>query len=105
MALIDIPAFRNRIVAVLGLGKSGRIAAEALQESGARVAGVLAIFQYGFPKTSAEFGEKHIEFQTLTNYDTLIRQALDSGYIDSSDLDTLRLWRENPEGWGALYAL
>jgi len=78
---------------------------EALQESGARVAGVLAIFQYGFPKTSAEFGEKHIEFQTLTNYDTLIRQALDSGYIDSSDLDTLRLWRENPEGWGALYAL
>jgi len=37
MALIDIPAFRNRIVAVLGLGKSGRIAAEALQESGAQV--------------------------------------------------------------------
>ncbi len=37
MALIDIPAFRNRIVAVLGLGKSGRIAAEALQGSGAQV--------------------------------------------------------------------
>ena len=37
MALIDIPAFRDRIVAVLGLGKSGRIAAEALHASGAEV--------------------------------------------------------------------
>ncbi len=37
MGLIDIPAFRNRIVAVLGLGKSGLIAAQALQASGADV--------------------------------------------------------------------
>lgn len=78
---------------------------EALQGCGAGVAGVLAIFQYGFSKATTAFGEKNIEFQTLTNYDTLIRQALESGYIDSGDLDTLRQWRENPEGWGALYAL
>ena len=26
------------------------------------------------------------------------------GYVSEEDLNTLRQWRENPDGWGALYA-
>ena len=37
---------------------------------------------------------------TLTNYDTLIRKALEEDYIREEDLEALKKWRENPEKWG-----
>jgi orotate phosphoribosyltransferase len=77
---------------------------DALQEAGAEVIGVLAIFQYGFAEATEAFKAKNIDLQTLTDYEVLIQEALNSGYITPSDMDTLRSWRENPKGWGALYA-
>jgi len=89
---------------LISTGGSCLMAAEALLEAGAKVVGVLAIFQYGFAKASAAFAEKNIPFQTLTNYEVLVQEAARIGYVTEEDLNTLRRWRENPEGWGALYA-
>ena len=89
---------------LISTGGSCLLAAEALLEAGAKVVGVLAIFQYGFAKASAAFAEKNIPFQTLTNYEVLVQEAARIGYVTEEDLNTLRRWRENPEGWGALYA-
>jgi orotate phosphoribosyltransferase len=89
---------------LISTGGSCLKAAEALVNAGCRVAGVLAIFQYGFPKAAEAFGEKNIEFQTLTDYEALVQEAVAMGYVSDADLGTLRRWRENPEGWGALYA-
>jgi orotate phosphoribosyltransferase len=89
---------------LISTGGSCLVAAQSLQEAGLELAGVLAIFQYGFPKASAAFAEKNIAFQTLTNYDALVEEAMEMGYISENDLNTLKKWRENPEGWGALYA-
>jgi orotate phosphoribosyltransferase len=77
---------------------------EALQDAGAEVAGVLAIFQYGFPQARNAFTVKNVPLRTLSDYDTLVREAAELGYVNEEDLETLRQWRENPEGWGALYA-
>lgn len=88
---------------LISTGGSCIVAAEALREAGTTVVGVLAIFQYGFPKASAAFADKNIPFQTLTNYDVLIQEAINMGYVTENDLNTLTKWRENPEGWGALY--
>ena len=88
---------------LISTGGSCIMAAEALREAGAVVVGVLAIFQYGFAKASNAFSEKNIAFQTLTNYDVLIQEAIKMGYVTESDLKTLKEWRENPDGWGALY--
>lgn len=89
---------------LISTGGSCLQAVDALLEAGAEVVGVLAIFQYGFPKADAAFAAKNIPFQTLSNYDTLVQVAAASGYITQSELGTLGHWRENPEGWGALYA-
>ena len=64
----------------------------------------MAIFQYGFEKAHRAFAEKQLKFQTLTNYDALVEEAARSGYITDQDLNILKKWRENPDGWGALYA-
>jgi orotate phosphoribosyltransferase len=89
---------------LISTGGSCLAATDAVQDAGGVVAGVLAIFQYGFPKAQTAFAEKKIRFGTLTDYDTLVQEALKTGYITAQDLLTLKKWRENPEGWGALYA-
>ena len=89
---------------LISTGGSCLLAVDALRDAGAEVVGVLAIFQYGFSKAKAAFEEKGIDFQTLTNYNVLVEEAVRSGYVSESDLNTLKKWRENPDAWGALYA-
>ena len=89
---------------LISTGGSCLTAVEALRDAGALICGVLAIFQYGFPKARVAFANHHVHFQTLTQYDTLLQEAIASGYVQLEDLTILQQWRENPEGWGALYA-
>lgn len=89
---------------LISTGGSCLLAVDALRDAGAEIAGVLAIFQYGFAKADSAFAEKNVDFQTLTNYDALAQEAARTGYVSESDLITLKKWRENPEAWGALYA-
>ena len=89
---------------LISTGGSCLLAVDALREAGAEVVGVLAIFQYGFAKADTAFAEKGVGFQTLTNYDALVQEAVRTGYVSETDLNTLKKWRENPDAWGALYA-
>jgi orotate phosphoribosyltransferase len=77
---------------------------DALRDAGAEVVGVLAIFQYGFPEATRAFEAKNVTLKTLSDYDTLLEEAVSIGYIGQNDLAILRKWRENPQGWGALIA-
>ncbi|MDX1911795.1 MAG: orotate phosphoribosyltransferase [Saprospiraceae bacterium] len=89
---------------LISTGGSCLLAVEALRAAGAVVAGVLAIFQYGFEKAQTVFDAQNVTYHTLTNYDALVQEAVRSGYVSAEDLVTLKKWRENPEKWGALYA-
>lgn len=89
---------------LISTGGSCLAAAEALRDAGCTVVGVLAIFQYGFEKARTAFAAQNLPFATLTDYNTLVQEAAASGYIDTQDQQILQQWRENPEGWGALYA-
>ncbi len=89
---------------LISTGGSSLQAVEILREAGCTVAGVLAIFQYGFAQAKTAFDAAHVDFQTLTDYDTLLLEASRTGYIDAEEQRMLEKWRQNPEGWGALYA-
>lgn len=89
---------------LISTGGSCLLAVDALRAAGALVAGVLAIFQYGFEKAKTVFEEHRVPYHTLTDYDALVQEAVRSGYVSAEDLVTLKKWRENPEKWGALYA-
>ena len=84
---------------LISTGKSSLNAVEALKESGAVVKGMVAIFSYGFDVASKNFEDKNVRLTTLSNYENLIEQALDSNYISDKELDTLNDWRENPSKW------
>ena len=85
---------------LVSTGRSALQAVEALREAGANVLGMIAIFTYGFPEAEKAIDHHHIDLITLSNYSDLIEVASEKGFIDPSKLDLLRLWREEPEGWG-----
>ncbi len=84
---------------LISTGNSSLNAVEALKEAGAVVKGMVAIFSYGFEVADKNFEEKNVRLATLSNYDSLLEQALDSSYINEEELITLNDWRKSPSEW------
>jgi len=85
---------------LISTGGSSLKAVDALREKGCEVKGMAAIFTYGFKTASDNFKKSKCKLVTLSDYDTLIKQALQSNYISDKDLKSLKEWRENPAEWG-----
>ncbi len=94
---------KNKTVVVvedlISTGKSSLNAVKALKEEGATVKGMVAIFSYGFKIAEENFENEGVALHTLSNYNFLLEQSLDSNYISESELETLNSWRENPSEW------
>ncbi|UDI78479.1 orotate phosphoribosyltransferase [Staphylococcus taiwanensis] len=80
---------------LISTGGSSITAVEALQEAGAEVVGVVAIFTYGLAKADEMFNEINVPFYTLSNYNELIEVAREEGKISEGDIETLVDWRDN----------
>ena len=84
---------------LISTGKSSLLAVEALKEADVNIKGMVAIFTYGFDIASNNFQESNVELTTLSSYEYLLEQALDSKYISEKELNTLQDWRKNPSEW------
>ena len=84
---------------LISTGNSSLNAVHALREQGGNVEGMVAIFTYGFDKAKINFNDAACRLATLTDYDTLLKQALTSDYITNSQLNAITDWRKNPEAW------
>ncbi|MBQ5997695.1 MAG: orotate phosphoribosyltransferase [Bacteroidales bacterium] len=84
---------------LVSTGGSSLSATAALREAGAEVLGMTAIFTYQFPVAAAHFAEAGVSLYTLTDYGTLIGEALSEGYIRQEDVEMLKAWRQSPETW------
>jgi orotate phosphoribosyltransferase len=84
---------------LVSTGKSSLMSVEALREAGANVRGMLAIFTYQFPVAEVAFKNAGCVLHTLSNYEMLIKQALQTAYINESDMASLAAWRKDPSNW------
>ncbi|PHQ31297.1 MAG: orotate phosphoribosyltransferase [Leeuwenhoekiella sp.] len=84
---------------LISTGKSSLMAVEALEQAEANVKGMLAIFTYGFDVSKQNFEKQGIDLHTLSDYDHLLEQALDTRYISEKEKLTLQTWRLDPENW------
>ncbi|MFQ3181376.1 MAG: orotate phosphoribosyltransferase [Polaribacter sp.] len=84
---------------LISTGNSSLNAVDALKEAGAVVKGMVAIFSYGFDIATENFKNKNIDLSTLSNYENLLEQALESNYISEKELTTLHEWRKDPSTW------
>ncbi|MBF2629589.1 orotate phosphoribosyltransferase [Listeria seeligeri] len=85
---------------LISTGGSSLKAVEALEQAGAEVLGIAAIFTYGLEKGNKLLAESGTKLVTLTNYDELIEVALTKNYVSKEDMETLKEWKQNPETWG-----
>ena len=84
---------------LISTGMSSLNAVDALEEAGLKVKGMLAIFSYGFDLSVKRFKDRNLALHTLSNYDYLISQASDTGYVNPDQLETLKSWRKKPQEW------
>jgi len=94
-----------RVVVVedlISTGGSSLQAVDAVRKAGGEVLGLVAIFSYNFTTARRNFENADCVLYTLTNYITLIEEALHCNYIKASDMETLEQWRENPDKWPSL---
>lgn len=84
---------------LVSTGKSSLSAVDELRKSDLSIKGMVAIFSYGFDVARENFEEAGVSLHTLTNYDTLLRQAVNADHIGANTVEKLQSWRVNPSEW------
>ena len=84
---------------LISTGKSSLVAVDALKSAEVHVKGMVAIFTYGFDVSKENFETNNINLFTLSNYESLLEQALDTNFINQSEVDILSKWNSNPSEW------
>ena len=84
---------------LISTGKSSLVAIDALKAIGVNVKGMVAIFTYGFDISKENFKTNNINLFTLSNYESLLEQALDTNFINQKELNILSKWNTNPSEW------
>ena len=74
---------------------------EALREAGAEILGIVSIFTYGMKKGIERLEAANVKNVSLTDFDTVVKQAANTGYIRESDIQRLTAFRDDPsdESW------
>lgn len=86
---------------LISTGGSSLKAVEAIRNNACDVIGMVASYTYGFPVAKKAFDEAQVKLETLTDYEHVVAQALETGYISEEDVTVLHEWRKNPAGWKA----
>lgn len=84
---------------LISTGKSSLNVVNSLANAGCNIKGMIAIFNYGLKVAEESFTNAEVPLITLTDYNTLIKVAVEQNYIKTEDLISLNEWRENPELW------
>ena len=97
--MIQLSHWHSPGLTVISTGKSSLNAVRALKDFGVNVKGMVAIFSYGFEVASNNFEEEKVTLHTLSNYESLLEEALDTKYITSKEQAVLTSWNDNPSEW------
>jgi orotate phosphoribosyltransferase len=84
---------------LVSTGKSSLAAVEALREKGANVKGMMAIFTYQLPVAAEAFKKANCDLVTISNYEALIKKAVEENYVNDNQMQSLLEWRTNPQAW------
>lgn len=98
----DLKPFKKVVVVedLVSTGVSSLKAAEAVNNFGGDVVGMVSIFTYNFPLAQENFEKAGIELTSLSRYQILIDFSLERGDISKDQVESLMEWREDPANWG-----
>lgn len=85
---------------LISTGGSSLKAVSDLREAGFEVLGMVAIFTYGFELARENFEKAGVKLICLSDYESMLPQAIQEDYVSGSDLSSLTTWRKDPAQWG-----
>ncbi|MGL4253714.1 MAG: orotate phosphoribosyltransferase [Fusobacteriaceae bacterium] len=85
---------------LVSTGGSSIKAAQAALEAGAEKVELLSIFSYDFQKAFNNFKEAGIEWNSLSNFQTLLEVAEKMQYISRDEMELASSWNKAPEKYG-----
>ncbi len=80
---------------LISTGGSALSAVQVIESAGCQIAGVLAIFTYGFPLAVEAFEKADCRLETLSNFEVLLKESVRIGYINEEELKLIEQWRED----------
>lgn len=84
---------------LISTGGSSLKAAQAMQEAGFQVIGMVAIFTYGFEVADKSFTQANIPLVCLSDFNFLLEEAVERKYVDGDQLAYVKSWRVDPANW------
>ena len=84
---------------LISTGGSSLKAVEAIRKNACEVVGMVASYTYGFPVAKEAFEKAGVKLVTLTDYEHVVAEALETGYISEDDVKLLDSWRKDPAHW------
>lgn len=84
---------------LISTGGSSLKAVAALCEVGFEVVGMVASYTYGFDVAEKAFAEAGVKLVTLTDYNSVVEKAVETGYITKEQVATLNEWRKDPANY------
>lgn len=97
----------QRVVVVEDLvstGMSSTAVIQPLEDTGAIVSAVMAVFTYGLKQADEAFHDTGVPLYTLTSFPDLIEVASRNRRISEDDMESLRVWHADPESWSLQFA-
>lgn len=84
---------------LISTGGSSLKAVEAIRKNCCEVVGMVASYTYSFDVAKKAFEEAGVKLITLTDYDHVVEQAKETGYIKPEHVEVLNEWRKDPANW------
>ena len=84
---------------LISTGGSSLKAVEAIRKNCCEGVGMVASYTYGFDVAKKAFEEAGVKLITLTDYDHVVEQAKETGYIKPEHVEVLNEWRKDPANW------
>ncbi|MEO6637258.1 MAG: orotate phosphoribosyltransferase [Ginsengibacter sp.] len=86
---------------LISTGKSSLQVVDVLKNVGVNIEGMVSIFNYGFAVAKDAFRDKSVQYRSITDYESLLNEAIGKGIISVEDQKSLLKWREDPANWKA----
>ncbi len=84
---------------LISTGQSSLKAIQHLKDAECSIKGLISIFTYNMTVAQDNFKKNKLQVYSLSNYDDLIKIALDKEYVSEKDYEILKKWKKEPENW------
>ncbi|GAB4200596.1 MAG: orotate phosphoribosyltransferase [Bacteroidia bacterium] len=84
---------------LISTGGSSLKAIQHLKDFGCIIKGMISIFTYNMKSAAEAFKKNKLNVLSLSNFDDLIKIALEKEYISKEDYTQLKEWQKDPENW------